>query len=123
MKPVRAVVAIVDDDAAVCRALRRLVRSLGHDAATYESGEALLAGLDAVPPTHILLDLHMPGLHGPALVERVRARTRDARMIVMTGLEMAGVRDASLAAGADEFVRKPLTPAELRRILAAVGPG
>ena len=119
MKATQAVVAIVDDDAAVCRALRRLVLSLGHQATTFSSGQDLLDGLDATPPTHILLDLHMPGLHGPMLLEQIRAKTTDARVVVMTGLEMAGAREASLAAGADLFIRKPLTPADLNRILGA----
>ncbi len=119
MKETQAVVAIVDDDAAVCRALRRLVLSLGHQATTFPSGQDLLEGLDLIPPTHILLDLHMPGLHGSVLLEKIRARTAHARVIVMTGLEMAGAREASLAAGADLFIRKPLTPADLNRILGA----
>lgn len=115
----RAVVAIVDDDAAVCRALQRLVLSLGHDATSFPSGEALLASIDTVLPTHVLVDLHMPGLHGSALLERIRTRTRVARVIVMTGLETAGAREACLAHGADVFLRKPLKPADLRSLLGA----
>lgn len=117
MKENKPVVAIVDDDAAVCRALRRLVLSFGHDATTYSSGEALLEGLRSARPTHILLDLHMPGLHGPRLLEQIRARTNDTRVILMTGLEVAGAREAWLADGADVFLRKPLKPADLHRIL------
>ena len=122
MEPSPSIVAIVDDDAAVRRALRRLVLSYGHDVATYADGEALLDGLDAGPITHILLDLHMPGLQGPALLEQIRARTAAARIVVMTGLDVPGSREACLAAGADVFVRKPLKPADLQRLLGTGAP-
>lgn len=111
------VVAIVDDDPAVCRALRRLVLSLGYDAPSYPSGEALLAGMEAVLPTHILVDLHMPGLHGPALVERIRARASRSRIVVMTGLEIPGAREACLAAGADAYISKPVRSLDLQGLI------
>ncbi len=123
MKPDHATVAIVDDDAAVCRALRRLLLSLGHSAEIFESGETLLEALGGAPPTHILLDLHMPGLHGPPLLHRIRAQAKGVQLIVMTGLELAGDREACLAAGADLFVRKPLKPTDLRRILGEIAHG
>jgi FixJ family two-component response regulator len=111
-------VAIVDDDPSVCRALRRLVLALGHEARTFESGNVLVDFADPVSPSHILLDLHMPGLRGAALVARIRSRWPEARVLVMTGLETPGAAEACRAAGATGLQRKPIRSDDLRRFLS-----
>jgi len=121
MNEASRVVAIVDDDPAVGRALRRLVRALGHEAHAFPSGNALLHGSGPEPPTDILLDLHMPGQSGPPLVSRIRALWPEARIIVMSGLETPGAAEACVAAGATQFLRKPIHPADLDRFLAPDG--
>lgn len=97
--------------------MTRLVRSLGFAVSTYPSGTALLAGAPAAPPDEILLDLHLPGLRGPELLLRIRDHL-PSRVIVMTGLDRPGVREACLAAGAVAYVAKPLTREQLARLLA-----
>ena len=114
----QSLVAIVDDDPGVRRALARLVRSLGLGAATYESGEALLAALPGGAPGHVLLDLHLPGLRGAELIAALRARGA-ARVIVMTGLDRPGAREACLGAGAAAYVTKPIPRAELAGLVGA----
>lgn len=110
----KRLVAIVDDDPSVCRALARLVRSLGFDASTYASGEALLA--TPTPPDEVLLDLHLPGLRGPELLDRIRHRLA-ARVVVMTGLDRPGAREACLEAGAAAYITKPVLRDDLARLL------
>ncbi|MGI1661971.1 response regulator [Palleronia sp. KMU-117] len=112
-------IAIVDDDPGVGRALRRLAISLGHEAFAFTSGNALLYGMGAAPPTHVLLDLHMPAPSGPALVARVLARWPEARILVMSGLETEGAADACRAAGASLLLRKPLRADDLEKFLAS----
>ena len=110
-------VAIVDDDAGVCRALSRLVRAIGFDAVTYATGEALLAGAMAAPPDEVLLDLHLPGLRGAELITALRAHRIDARILVMTGLDRPGARQACLAAGAVAYMTKPIQRDALAALL------
>lgn len=113
-------VAIVDDDPSVCRALARLVRSLGFAASTYASGEALLADAPAKAPDEVLLDLHLPGLRGQELLARIHDRL-SARVVVMTGLDRPGAREACLAAGAAAYVTKPLRREDLAGLLVHPG--
>jgi FixJ family two-component response regulator len=117
----RRLVAIVDDDPGVLRALGRLVRSLGFDAATYASAEALLDG-DASPDA-VLLDLHLPGLRGPEAIHALHDRSARARIVVMTGLDHPGAREACLAAGAAAYLTKPVGREELAALLGAAEPG
>ncbi len=113
----KRLVAIVDDDPSVCRALARLVRSLGFDTATYESGEALLTGAATTPPDDVLLDLHLPGLKGPDLLMALGRLRIPARIVVMTGLDRPGSREACLGAGATAYITKPVRREDLRGLL------
>ncbi|MGA9254082.1 MAG: response regulator [Roseobacter sp.] len=113
----RRTVAVVDDDPAVCRALRRLVLSLDHDVLSFSSGEALLSGSGVEIPTHILLDLHLPGLRGPDLLKRIRDHLAHVRILVVTGRDIPGAREDCLAAGANAYSTKPLKLSDLRHFL------
>jgi FixJ family two-component response regulator len=102
-------IAVVDDDESVCRALKRLVRTFGMDADTFASGQAFLETLTARPSYHVdcvILDLQMPGLNGLQVQEQL-ARIRRLPVIFITAHEEPGVREQALGAGAAAFVRKP----------------
>jgi CheY-like chemotaxis protein len=111
--------AIVDDDPGVCRAMTRLAKSLGWKASTHASGQALLDAMATTTPSHVLLDLHLPGLHGPALIAELRVGADPPRVIVMTGYDRPGAREACLAAGADDYLLKPVASADLQHLIGA----
>lgn len=116
MSSAAPLVAIVDDDPGVCRALARLVRSLGFEAAVFASGEDLVAAVEAAPPDHVLLDLHLPGLRGVELLAALHRRgVAPSRVVVMTGLDRPGAREACLGAGAAAYATKPIDLADIAR--------
>lgn len=119
MEPEPRVVLIVDDDAAVNRALSRAVRSLGFSVHVFESGEALLASSATQSPAVLLLDLHLPGVSGAELISVLQASAPGLRIVVMTGRDVAGAREACLAAGATSYITKPIS----RRDLSALFDG
>ncbi|MGZ5165155.1 MAG: response regulator transcription factor [Burkholderiales bacterium] len=57
-------IAIVDDEVFVRRAVARIVRSAGYAVASYGSGHEFLKSLESSRPACVLLDLHMPPLNG-----------------------------------------------------------
>lgn len=118
MEPTRRLVAIVDDDPSVCRALARLVRSMGFDVQTYGSGESLLAA--AIPPDDVLLDLHLPGLRGADLLAALRDHHIGARVLVMTGQDRPGSRETCLGAGAAAYILKPIHLEDLATLLRSM---
>jgi len=64
-------IAIVDDDESVCHAIKRLVRSLGMEAATFASGQEFIDHIEAMPSQRfdcVILDVQMPGLSGCRVV-------------------------------------------------------
>lgn len=113
-------VAVVDDDESVRRAVRRLVRSLGMDADTFGSGQELLDLLDAMPsyrPDCVVLDMRMPGLSGLEIQQRLSCS--GLPVIFITGHDDLGVRERALAAGAVAVLRKPFSDEVFARALEA----
>ena len=78
-------VHIIDDDAAVRRALVRLLRSMGFTAMTYETAQAVLDDAATLSSGCILLDLQMPGMDGIELLGRLGGLGVDLPVIVVTG--------------------------------------
>jgi FixJ family two-component response regulator len=108
----KPLIAIVDDDKSVCRAVRRLVRSLGMDAETFASGQEFLDLLEAMPsfkPDSLILDVQMPGLNGLDVQARLTISGHRVPVIFVTAHDEVGIRERALAAGAVAFLRKPFT--------------
>jgi len=115
MKP--RVVLIVEDDVAVSRALSRLVRTLGLPVCAFRSGEDLLASNVLEVSAVLLLDLNLPGIGGAELISALMAREPDLRIVVMTGRDVGGAREACLEAGAATYVQKPISLSDLAAVL------
>ena len=103
-------IAIVDDDESVCRAMKRLVRSLGMEAEAFASGREFIDRIETTPsfqPDCVFLDVQMPGMNGLEVQERLASSGNPLPVIFITAHDDLGVRDRALAAGAVAFLRKP----------------
>jgi FixJ family two-component response regulator len=110
LKDPRPLIAIVDDDDSVCRALRRLVRSLAMDAETFSSGQQFIDLLHAMPsfrPDCLILDVQMPGMNGLDVQRLLIMNASTVPLIFITAHDELGVREKALASGAVAFLRKP----------------
>jgi FixJ family two-component response regulator len=106
----KPLIAIVDDDESVCRAMKRLVRSLGMEANAFASGQEFIDLIETMPsfqPDCVVLDVQMPGMNGLEVQERLVSSGNRLPVIFITAHDEAGVRDRALAAGAVAFLRKP----------------
>jgi FixJ family two-component response regulator len=110
LKKSKPLIAIVDDDESVCRAVRRLVRSLSMDGETFSSGQQFLDLIDAMPsfrPDCLVLDVQMPGMNGLEVQDRLATSGNAVPVVFITAHDEVGVREKALAAGAVAFLRKP----------------
>ena len=110
MSKSKPLIAIVDDDESVCRAMKRLVRSLGMEADAFTSGQQFIDLIETTPsfqPDCVVLDVQMPGMNGLEVQERLASSGNRLPVIFITAHDEAGVRDRALAAGAVAFLRKP----------------
>jgi FixJ family two-component response regulator len=108
MDQAKPLVAVVDDDDSVGRAIKRLLRSTGLAADTYKTGDDFLEMCAANPsyrPACVVLDVQMPGLNGLE-VQRRLAGSR-IPVIFITAHDETDVREQAMAAGAAAYLRKP----------------
>jgi two-component system, cell cycle response regulator DivK len=79
-------------------------------------GSEALAKIMADPPGLVLLDLHMPGLDGFGVMERLRQDNRYASLpvVALTASAMQGDRERALAAGFVDYMTKPISLQLLR---------
>jgi len=101
------VISIIDDDESVREATKGLIRSLGYNAATFASAEEYLRSGCVSDSACLITDLHMPGMSGADLQDRLIADGRRIPMIFMTAYSEEKVRVRVLDAGAFGFLRKP----------------
>ncbi|HWP34193.1 MAG TPA: response regulator [Thermodesulfobacteriota bacterium] len=114
-------VAYVEDDPEMAQFVKfGLEVAQAFDVAIYPDGATALAKLTA-PPDVLLLDIGLPDLDGVELCGRLRARYPRLPILVLTAYPAE--RERALAAGASDFLAKPVTIRELRsrlRLLAGV---
>ena len=114
----RSFVAVVDDEDAIRKALRRLLRSAGLDVSTYASGPEFLLSLTARKPDCVVLDIRMPGMTGFDVQARLKADNIALPIVFITALDDPGDAPRAMQAGASAFLRKPFGDEDL---LAAIG--
>jgi FixJ family two-component response regulator len=110
-------IAVVDDEEPVRKALKRLLRAAGLDAEGYASGQDFFAAdrrADCV-----VLDLHMPVMSGLQILKRIRQTTKRLPVVVITAHDQAETRDECIAAGAAAYLRKPLDERLLLNAISA----
>lgn len=100
-------VSIIDDDDSVREAIRGLIRSLGYAAASFASAEEYLQSDRLRDTSCLITDLHMPGMSGADLQDRLVAAGFRTPMIFMTAYFDEKIRSRVLNAGAFGFLRKP----------------
>ena len=119
----KPLIAVVDDDESVCRAMERLVRSLGMSAEIHASSEDFVHQFESLPFFHldcVILDVQMPGMNGIEVQTRIRRIQKDIPVIFITAHDDHAARERALAGGAVAFLRKPCNDALLIRTLDAV---
>ena len=101
-------IAVVDDDEPVRKAVVRLLRAAGFSSRGFASGEELLEAWRAEPPKCLVLDLQLPGASGLDVQRRLRVAGERAPTIIMTASDDPHARSECLCAGAAAYLRKPL---------------
>ena len=100
-------VYVVDDDESIRRALKRLLRSFGYHALTFESAETFLDSTSGKDEGCIILDIHLPGMTGIDLQEKLASRGAKYSVIFMTSYDNPQWQDRAKKAGAVAYLRKP----------------
>ncbi|MBV9291860.1 MAG: response regulator [Frankiales bacterium] len=113
-------VVVIDDEAAICRALRINLVARDYEVATAADGASGLAAVARERPDAVILDLGLPDMDGTQVIAGLRGWT-NTPIIVLSAREQEAAKVAALDAGADDYVTKPFGMDELlARLRAAV---
>jgi CheY-like chemotaxis protein len=112
-------ILLAEDNAVNQKLALRLLSNMGYHADLAQDGVQAIAAVESKPYDLILMDVQMPEMDGLEATRRIRLQWPDRRLriVAMTANAMAGDRDACLAAGMDDYVSKPISPAELAAAL------
>ena len=111
--------AIVDDDQQLLLSISGLLRSFGIKALPFQSAEDFFQAWPA-PVDCIIADVHMPGMNGLAMLEKLRKSGSSVPVIVLSALDPETTRAEALALGANAYFSKPVNSDELMECMARV---
>ena len=101
-------VAVVDDDTSVRRALTRLLQSADLRVLTYASATEFLDMGLSIAPDCVILDIHLGGMSGLELLSRLRQLGHNLPVLIITAHDDARSREAAARGGCVSYLRKPL---------------
>lgn len=107
------IVYVVDDDDSMCRALARLIRSVGLTVKTFRSARAFLDYAAPDPAACLVLDIRLPGASGLDLQDALREAGRRIPIIFITGHGDVPTSVRAMKRGAVDFLQKPFNDHEL----------
>ena len=115
-------ILIVDDDLESLKLIGLMLQRRGYQIAAASSGAQALSKAEADQPSLIILDVMMPDMDGYEVTRRLRAnaKTSPIPIIMFTAKTLVGDKVAGFQAGADDYLTKPIHPAELASRVEAV---
>lgn len=114
-------ILVVDDEASVVEVVTLYLKREGYEVREAHDGKTALAAIDERRPALVVLDLMLPGIDGLEIMRRLRAEpAADIPVIMLTARSQETDRIYGLEIGADDYVTKPFSPAELAARVRAV---
>jgi DNA-binding response OmpR family regulator len=113
-------VLVVEDEPALAAALARWLRRQGMAVDVAHDGAVALAKARSVPYDVVVLDRHLPVIHGDEVCRRLVAGGGQARILMLTAADSTDQLVDGLDLGADDYLAKPVVLAELGARLRAL---
>jgi two-component system, OmpR family, KDP operon response regulator KdpE len=112
-------VLVVDDEPQILRALRINLHARQYDVVTAGSGRGALEAATEAHPDLVILDLGLPDMDGVDVIRSLRSWTQ-VPIVILSGRMNSAAKVDALDAGADDYVTKPFSVAELFARIRAV---
>ncbi len=113
----RSTALIVDDECHIRRILSRMVRQAGYSVTEAEGGEEALACLEADGFDVVISDICMPRIDGLQLLKRIKHSHPQTSVVMMTGYAGEYPTSQVMSAGADHYLAKPFSNADVQAAL------
>ncbi len=110
--PDQVPVLVVDDEVPITEMIYQALSKAGYVCHTAQSGEQALEIIEKTPVDVVITDIRMPGMSGVDLLKRIKS-DYDTDVMVMTGFTENYNYESIVAAGASDFIQKPISFKEL----------
>jgi len=114
----KPLIAVVDDEAPIRRALTRLLQSAGMEVKSYPSGTEFLAAWASLRPDCVVLDLHMPVVDGFEVQQRLSESPIRPPVVIITGHDSSETHARAMATKPVAYLRKPMNDESLLEAIA-----
>lgn len=108
MSKTQPLIAVVDDEEPIRKALKRLLRASGMAVEAFPSGAEFLESLASHQPDCVVLDLHMPHTNGFEVQAWLAEHSLALPVVVITGHDSTETRDRAMAGRPVAYLRKPM---------------
>lgn len=114
---------IIDDEYDICFLLSRILRNNSLDVQFVNSITEGKSYLDKLSPNVLFLDNHLPDGYGIDFIKYVKKEHPDTKIVMVTAHDTTEDRKRALQEGADVFISKPFSAAEIKTAIQQVYPG
>lgn len=114
----KPLIAVVDDEPSIRKALTRLLRSAGMEVESFPTGSEFLAACPSLRPDCVILDLHMPVVDGFEVQQRLTEFTDAPAVVIITGHDSAETHARAMATHPVAYLRKPMNDEALLEAIA-----
>lgn len=113
-------IMVVEDDSNLRESMVDALTMSGHQVASVDCAESLSEQTDLLQLDLIIIDLNLPGENGLSLSKRLRETQPDLGIIILTARDLNDDRKDGYASGADVFLTKPASLAELNEVIKSL---
>ncbi len=111
-------VLILDDEPIVGKRLKPALSKIGCEVETFVDPQKALEAFDEKGFDIVVTDIRMEEIDGMQVLERVLAKSKETKVIMITGYAMMDLARSAMSKGAFDFIAKPFKPDDLRRAIA-----
>jgi len=115
-------ILVVDDEPAVCRAIKMMLEYCGHKVQTASSGREALAMLEQGRFDLVTTDFSMPEMNGDALAIAIKERLPNQPVLMISGNALMSQSSGNPLTGVDLVIGKPFLLDDLRKAIATILP-
>lgn len=113
-------ILIVDDEKTICTTIGTVLKEVGHQVETADSGELAITLMRKNPPDILLSDLRMEGIGGLDLLGKAREYFPSTTVVIMTAYGSIDTAVAAIKNGAYDYLAKPFTPEQLEHLIERI---
>ena len=110
-------ILVVDDEERICEAVKRALERSGYKVDVRLSALEALAAVRKASPDMVICDIRMPDMDGMTLLERIKEHDPNIPVLMITGHASIESAVEAVRKGAQEYIPKPFSPAQIRLLV------